>query len=230
MTLELDERIAQELKALYKKMKDEGHLFSDERLAQYYSTFRSKFGPDKLKNLDGEALLNTMHTIQSKDSLAYWLEFKNDEEFPSPDFGSIAGGSSFKFGLFRRKETGVWTAGSSQKPVELTTEQAVDLARQHRDQLIRGVEFLERMPANGNDADYANLQQEMNGIANVSNLAWGRKYFSLLYPDKLDDFHNSEYQRFHLIRLLQLPPQEKQFRFDQRKMERSTVRGIDGKD
>jgi 5-methylcytosine-specific restriction protein B len=44
--------------------------------------------------------------------------------------------------------------------------------------------------------------------AEVSDLAWGHKYFSLLYPEKLDDFHNSDYQRFHLIKLLQVPPQD----------------------
>jgi 5-methylcytosine-specific restriction protein B len=40
----------------------------------------------------------------------------------------------------------------------------------------------------------------------VSRAAWGHKYFSLLYPDKLDDYHNPDYQRFHLIKLLQVPP------------------------
>jgi 5-methylcytosine-specific restriction protein B len=38
-------------------------------------------------------------------------------------------------------------------------------------------------------------------------VAWGHKYFSLLHPEKLDPFHNPEFQRFHLIRLFQLPPQ-----------------------
>ena len=41
----------------------------------------------------------------------------------------------------------------------------------------------------------------------VSDLAWGHKYFSLLYPDKLDDYHSPDYQRFHLIKLLQIPPE-----------------------
>ena len=64
------------------------------------------------------------------------------------------------------------------------------------------------MPANGTDEDYQQLQQDMNHVApDVSNLAWGHKYFSLLYPEKLDDFHNPDYQRFHLIKLLQFPPQ-----------------------
>lgn len=204
----LDERIAQELIDLKKALENAGKLLSNEQLAQYYSTFRNKFGPDKLSNLDGEALLETMHSHGNKDSLVYWLEFKNDEEFPSSRFGSIAGGSAFKFGLFRKQETGKWTTGVPQNPQELTVEQAIDKARHHRDQLIRGVELLEKMPGNGTDQDYEQLQEEMKRIApHVSSLAWGHKYFSLLYPEKLDDFHNPDYQRFHLIRLLQLPPQ-----------------------
>jgi 5-methylcytosine-specific restriction protein B len=40
----------------------------------------------------------------------------------------------------------------------------------------------------------------------VSNSAWGHKYFSLIYPDKLDDFHAEEFQRFHIRKMLQVPP------------------------
>ncbi len=202
----LDERIRQELIGLKQTLERDGKLLSDDQLARYYDTFRSRFGLDKLSNLDGEALLETMHSHGNKDSLVYWLEFKDDEELPGR-FGSIAGGSAFKFGLFRKKETGKWTAGDPTNPRELTVEQAIHMARQHRDQLIRGTELLERLPQYGNDTDYAHLQQEMERIApDVSNSSWGHKYFSLLYPDKLDELHNPEYQRFHLIKLLQLPP------------------------
>jgi len=66
------------------------------------------------------------------------------------------------------------------------------------------------LPTNGTDEDYQQLQQEMDHLApNVSNLAWGHKYFHLLFPEKLDDFHNPDLQRFHLIKLLQLPPHGK---------------------
>ncbi len=148
MELELDERIIPELRERYKSLVNGGNLLSREQLAGYYSTFRSKFGPDKLKNLDSEALLETMHSHGNRDSLVYWLEFKDDAEFPSSRFGSIAGGSAFKFGLFRRRETGAWTTGSPTNPVELTAEQAVDIARRHRDQLIRGVELLGHRSSN----------------------------------------------------------------------------------
>src|SRR5258708_9675473 len=96
LVMVLDNRIAEELKKLYKSLEDQGKLLSREQLAEYYSTFRSRFGPDKLKNLDGEALLNLMHEIGNKDSLVYWLEFKNADEFPSPSFCSIARRSALK--------------------------------------------------------------------------------------------------------------------------------------
>src|ERR1700726_4932206 len=67
----LDKQIEQELKERYKSLGDSGELLSDEQLAEYYNTFRNKFGPDKLKSLDGEALLETMHSHGTKDSLVY---------------------------------------------------------------------------------------------------------------------------------------------------------------
>ena len=39
--------------------------------------------------------------------------------------------------------------------------------------------------------------------------SWGHKYFHLMFPDKLDDFHNEDFQRFYLVKLLQEPPAQK---------------------
>src|SRR3954469_5125140 len=101
----LDDRIRSRILDDHKKLTADGKLLSRSQLDTCYRTFRSRFGPDRLSMLDGEELLNTMQAHFSKDSLVYWLEFKNDEEFPAK-FGSIAGGSAFKLGIFRSKETG----------------------------------------------------------------------------------------------------------------------------
>ena len=51
------------------------------------------------------------------------------------------------------------------------------------------------------------LQKKLDEVApDVCRLAWGHKYVSLLFPDKLDDFHAEYFQRHNLIKLLQLPP------------------------
>ncbi|MCB9924868.1 MAG: AAA family ATPase [Planctomycetaceae bacterium] len=188
---------------------NEGKLYTKAQLEQYYGTFRQRFGPDVLSGLDGEALLNFIHDHGNKDSLVYWLEFKNDDEFDTKEFGSIAGGSALKFRVFRRRETGHWQAGDEKnKPKDISLEKAIEIARTHRNQLLKGVELLQALAADATDEDYAELQDQMDEIAPlVSRLAWGHKYFSLLFPDKLDDFHSPDWQRFHILKLLQLPPE-----------------------
>ena len=206
----LNEEKQQALLKRHRYLEDEGKLLSAEQLEQQYGLFRERFGPPVLKALDGEALLAFMHDHGNKDSLAYWLEFKNDEDFETKKFGSIAGGSALKFRVFRRKETGHWQAGVKQgnRPANITLEEAIEYARSHRDQLIKGCELLDALPSNASDEDYAELQDQMDEMApDVSRLAWGHKYFSLLFPDKLDDYHSPDWQRFHMLKLLQLPPE-----------------------
>jgi 5-methylcytosine-specific restriction enzyme B len=178
----LDDRIKVRILDDHKKLTADGKLPSTLQLEGYYRTFRSRFGPDVLAKLDGEELLETMHTHGNKDSLVYWLEFKNDDEFPAR-FGSISGGSAFKFGIFRRKETGTWvTADEGNNAQDLTVGEAVVIARKHRDQLLRGVDHLRQVPRNGDD-NYKQLQEDLDkDAADVSNLAWGHKYFSLNHP------------------------------------------------
>jgi 5-methylcytosine-specific restriction protein B len=65
------------------------------------------------------------------------------------------------------------------------------------------------VPEGAADDTYRGLQAQMDEVApDVGDTAWGHKYFSMLYPAKLDDYHVEEYQRFHLIKLLQVPPQD----------------------
>jgi hypothetical protein len=202
----LPEKLALVLKNTHQRLLDEGRLPSLDKLQGYYDTFRARFGPDVLSRLDGEELLRTMHDFKrvNRNTLVYWLEFKNDEEFPYI-FGSISGGSALKYGVYPDANTGVWkTRDASNYPVEITLTQAIEIAQRHRDQLMRGVALLEKLPVNGNDTDYQALQHEMDEQApDVSKVAWGHKYFSLLYPDKLDNYHRPYYQRFHLVKLLQ---------------------------
>jgi 5-methylcytosine-specific restriction protein B len=206
--LMLSETKHQAITDKHRELLNDGRLYSEAAAQKYHDVFRDRFGPDVLNGLDGEPLLEFMHG-QGKDSLAYWLEFKNDDELDTKRFGSIAGGSALKFRVFRRKETGAWQAGNKTNlPIDITVEEAVEYARAHRDQLLKGVQLLEQLPKDASDDDYGELQDQMDEEApDVSRLAWGHKYFSLLFPDKLDDYHSADYQRFHILKLLQLPPE-----------------------
>lgn len=207
----LNESKRTEILAKSEELISEGKIYTKAQLSRYYTTFSERFGPDVLRGLDGETLLSLMHDLANRDSLVYWLEYKSDEEFDTKRFGSIAGGSALKFRIFRRKETGNWQTGSKgnrNKPQDISKEEAIGIARAHRDQLLEGAKLLEHLPEDATDDDYALLQDQMDEMApDVSRLAWGHKYFSLLFPDQLDDYHSADWQRFHLLKMLQLPPE-----------------------
>lgn len=206
--MQLDAPILQELRTALEELRSAGKLPSKEQLKEYHDAFRRRFAPEHLQNLDGEALLRTMHDHSNTDSLVYWLEWKNDDEFPSSLFGGIVGGSALKFRIYRRKDTGEWMTGSSKSQQVISTEEAVNYARLHRDQLASGADLLAQFETDGSDEDYRGLQEQMNSAApNLADLAWSHKYFSLLFPEKLDQYHSAFYQHFHLIRLLQMPPE-----------------------
>jgi 5-methylcytosine-specific restriction protein B len=67
--------------------------------------------------------------------------------------------------------------------------------------------LLEAIPAGGDDNTYIAVQAELEKQApDICGLAWAHKYWSLLFPEKLDDFHSERFQRYNLLRLLETPP------------------------
>ncbi len=210
MRVETFDRSPAGLAAEAQRLLAAGELLPEPRLEACYAAFQEQFGPARLAKLDGIELLERMHAHGTNDSLVYWLEFKNDDEFPAV-FGSIAGGSALKFGIFRSRETGLWTTGGSRSMLTISEAEAIDYARRHRDQLIAGARVLDMFsPPNAAgemDEAYRALQAEIERVApDLANLSWAHKYLHLYAPAKLDDYHSEDLQRFQLIRLQQLPP------------------------
>ena len=205
----LTEKKVKEIINKHEQLVNNGKLLTRQQLKDYNELFHRRFGPEVLEGLQGEELLTFMHDQSNKDSLVCWLEWKNDDEFQTKRLGSIAGGSALKFRIFRRKETGNWQAAgqNSNRPKDITLEEAIAFAEEHRDQLLQGYELLKQFPKDATDDEYALLQDNMDELApDVSRLAWGHKYFSLMFPELLDDYHNPRYARFHLLKLLQEVP------------------------
>lgn len=206
----LEPRLFDELSASINRGLASGELLSAAQVDSQLSVFRDRFGPNVLRGLDGEPLLRLMHGRDDLTSrcLAYWLEFQDDESFDTYRFGSIAGGSAFKFGVFQQKVDGAWVINADGGKKVLSTAEAVEIARQQRTELLAGAELLQTLRAtDGSDGAYAHVQIEMEKVApTLSGDGWAHKYWFLLNPDHLDDYHSAAYQRFHLFKLLQSPP------------------------
>ena len=52
----LDARVQQSLRTYYDSLLKRGELMTKERLSECYALFRERFGPERLKSLDGEVL------------------------------------------------------------------------------------------------------------------------------------------------------------------------------
>ena len=167
--------------------------------------FQKEYAPEKLEALDDASILPKLfYTIgDNAESLCYYLEMNKECR---SYFGSIAGGSAYKFGLFQKKETGKWTTGSSLKPQELTEEEAIAQGKRIRDALVKGTYAIQNMEIS-DLASYERLDNELKGILGdqMYNWSWMHKYFSLICNDKLSGFHSNEWQYF-VLRALRIKP------------------------
>lgn len=172
--------------------------------------FNAKFSPDILAALSDDDLLNYLfYTVgENQDSLCCWLEMNADCR---KLFGSIAGGSAYKFGLFQKQKTGEWTTGSPQKPQVITEDEALELGRNIRDALIKATEIVQNSTLES-ITDYELLDAELWEKVGepYCNWGWFHKYLSMVCPDKLSSYHSSEWQR-HILYTLKIKPSEKYF-------------------
>jgi 5-methylcytosine-specific restriction protein B len=204
-TARVGEELERQLRDVHARLAVEGELLGTDTVSRCLRRFRDLFGPDVLSALDGEPLLQKVHGRGNKDSLVYWLEFKDDEEFPAR-FGSISGGSALKFGIYRAADTGNWMTGSGRQQLVLSLDAAVAKVREQRDQLLAGVRVLETLPESAESVDYRALQSRMEVAApDLVESSWAHKYLSLLFPNIIEPFHGAEYQAHQLYKLLKRP-------------------------
>ncbi len=121
-------------------------------------------------------------------------------------YGSISGGSALKFGIYQSAENRNWFAGTATAQRLLTMNEASAIAVRQRDQLLAGVQVLTAAARSSAQIDYEDLHTKIFSVApDVADLAWGHKYFALLFPTVLDDYHSVDYQRYHIVKILQVP-------------------------
>ncbi len=175
-----------------------------------YDDFQEKFAPEVLSTLSGEELLRKMFYSgdSNKENLCYYLEFhiKNRELF-----GSVAGGSAYKFNLFYQKKKASWVTGSSAKPKLLTLDEAIVLGTEIRDALVKGAEII-KANQDINDAEgYNNLYNQLfAAMGRYINLLWVQKYYHLIFPDMFPVFYNEAWQK-HVLNKLDIEPYDSGF-------------------
>lgn len=156
--------------------------YSNEEVEAVRNEFLDKFAPEKLAAIPDEKLLKSL--FYSKDgngnSLSYVLE--NQEKIKNM-FGGIAGGSTYKFGLFQRNEDGMWVTGSGNKPTVLTENEALELGKGIRDEIIEGATLIAKAKLNTKE-DYESLDTLLNRKIKDTAKKFGYKNITKYYIQK----------------------------------------------
>ena len=185
---------------------DENNLgnFEQEEYESAIKSFHDRFSPEILEELEGSDLLNKIFLHDGDQyNLCYHLEFSSDFN----RFGGIGGGSAFKYSLFKNPELG-WRIGPSQKPTNITEEEAIDIGTKIRDAIVSGAKYIKSAELNTVE-DYKSLEVKLGEIFEecpVSHTSsWIHKYYVLIFPDKFFIWHNESGKQQCLERFNILP-------------------------
>ncbi len=175
----------------------------DEEARFLRHQFINNFGIASISTLSGKELLTKLFysDVENKDNLCYTLEFHPKMR---EIFGSIAGGSAFKFGLFYHKKNRCWTAGSSAKPQKLTEEEAIAVAESIRDALVDGAKLIEAHKDVDTVEGYEHLYAKLQTIQGIDSV-WMLKYYQMLFPDVFSVFYGKDIQ-IEVLRFLKEEP------------------------
>lgn len=159
---------------------------------QLQSDFVNQFGIEQLKSLTGKDLLTSLFFNHegNKTNLCYILEM--DPEIREK-FGSISGGSAYKFGLFFHKKKQEWISGSPIKPVVLSEEEAILKASEIRDDLVKGAEIISAFGTPESLSDYQALYRQLEDLPGI-NSVWQMKYYQMLFPEIFAPFYGQDIQ------------------------------------
>lgn len=169
-----------------------------ERVEAMLRAWQDRFPPERLAALSGAELLHEMHG-RGGDSLAYWLEHKNDNQMACRWFGSIAGGSALKFVVFQSSDNN-WYSGHPKDVQQVSLSQAAAVAEAQRNQLLAALQVVQALPLDSTNAAWDGLREKMAKAApDFHHLAFFHKAISMWASNRIDDFHSVPHQAGALV-------------------------------
>ena len=182
---------------------------SKDEIVSLLNEFKEKFAPEVLKSLSDDELLGYIFLTAdgNNDSLCYHLEFNPKLK---RTFGSISGGSSYKFGLFQRQEDGKWTTGAPKTPQVLSEAEALQFGKTIRNNLVNACDMIQSRTLDSVEA-YEKLDDDLNALmGKFATYAWVQKYFHMIFPDKFIGWYVIDWLK-HILFGLGINPSEKYY-------------------
>lgn len=187
--------------------KEKGQEFIDDGVEAdiLYSNFNDEYGYDALKVLQGEELLKKLFLGGDSKNLSHELEYvRRNQEL----FGSIKGGSAYKYPLFFDKNSQTWTTGTRHNPQQLSLDEAIIKGTAVRDGLLKGIQTIQSLMPFTTIDDYLNLYSKLYAlIPDLVDSIWVTKYYHMIFPNIIPPFYNREWQE-KVIKVINVKPND----------------------
>lgn len=176
----------------------------DVQTEELRKEFLSKYGPEELKKVEGMELLRKIFINDvGSECLCHEMEYS---EHNKAIFGSIKGGSAFKYSLYYSRPNNTWLTGTHHNPVTLTEKEAIIKGTEIRNSLLAGVECISACQKLETEDDYLQLYQELKKVTNgLVDKIWFLKYYHILFPDLLPSVYTQEGQEEILHKVGEIP-------------------------
>ncbi len=177
-----------------------------DRIASQRQAFLDAFGPQALAALDEVDLLRRLpFNLADDQPLDYWLEFRRDPVFECRLFGSIAGGSAAKFGVWQDRRSGHWRAlvPGSRHIQEIGEQQALGIVAERRREMLAAVAALApfaQLPLPALDPE-AVQSAVATAAPRWHRSVWLHKYLHLVVPERVTWHASLAYLQAALYRL-----------------------------
>ena len=180
----------------------------DAESSALYQQFQALYSPEKLRALADEELLGYIFLGVNDRSLCNALEF--DAQYNQ--FGSIAGGTAYKYNLFYSRNEETWkTSFGEGGQRSISQDEALEIGRQIRDALVTGADIIANHDALTTVNDYNDLLNALNvAIPQYITKMWFLKYYHMMFPHILPNFYNEAWQK-HVLCNLNIVPSDAQF-------------------
>ena len=159
-----------------------------------YTKFRELYSIEELLKLSGKDLLLRLFAPKtvSTDGMIYTLEFKPEYGI----FGSIGGGSSYKYYLFYSWENNSWITGKSKKDSKIISEaEAITIAEETREKLNDLCTYINNLGEINSIDQYKKIDRKVSLESNGYYLRlWIVKYLHMIYPEIFSCFYSTEWR------------------------------------
>lgn len=176
-------------------------FIEDEKKAQLlYDSFRERFAPSKLQQLNGIDLLETVFYNDSKTYMYYYLE--HDKTYRL--FGRARVGASNQYGVYKDKKTKEWKDADCS--AFINEEEAIKSGKAHIDTLMNCVEIIEKNKNNVETLSaYVDMDKKvMEKLKYLITKQMPYKYFHMIYPEIYPPYYSSEWIK-RVLETLKLP-------------------------